>query len=274
VTTKADEDAVYTLRSIQEMLGLSRQVILGFVEAGFVTPERGPRNTYRFGFRDVVLMRTAQGLRDADIPARRIVRSLKRLREALPGALPLTGLRISAIGDDVVVREAGQPVAVESGQLLFDFAVAPDGAVLAFPGRPATQPDAESWLRQAAALESTDVDAASDAYRRAIELAPAAGGGYLGLGALLHEARAFGDALAVYDAGLAVRPDDPELQYNRAIVLEDLGRVDDALAGYEACLRGAPDFADAHWNAARLYERRGGAQQALQHFSAFRRLQR
>ena len=48
----------------------------------------------------------------------------------------------------------------------------------------------------------------------------------------------------------------------------------EALASYDACLRLAPDLADAHYNAARLHEQLGDAKQAVRHFSAYRRLQR
>ena len=273
--TETREDAVYSLRSIEEMLGLSRPVILGLVDAGFVSPARGPRNSYRFTFQDVVLLRTAQSLIAADLPARRIVRSLKRLRQLLPAAVPLAGLRITAVGDDVAVREAGQNVAVESGQFLFDFQVAPAGSVLAFPTSVPAEDDAATWLSRAAAADAADDRAtAIAAYRRVVALEPASSDGWLGLGAALHETRALRRALDVYDQAIARVPDDAALHYNRAIVLEDLGRPADALEGYEACVRLSPDFADAHWNAARLYEERGIVKQALRHFSAYRRLQR
>ena len=69
----------HTLRSIQEMLGLSRSAIAGLIANGFVRPARGPRNAYRFSFRDVVLLRTAHDLQAADIPTRTILRALQRL---------------------------------------------------------------------------------------------------------------------------------------------------------------------------------------------------
>ena len=102
--TTTDPDAPYTLRSIQQMLGISRGVIAGLVAAGFVSPQRGPRNEYRFTFQDVVLLRTAHGLQSAQIPPRRILSSLRRLKERLPEALPLTGLRITAVGKDKIGR--------------------------------------------------------------------------------------------------------------------------------------------------------------------------
>lgn len=246
--TVGDDDAVYTLQGIQEMLGISRNVVVGLIRAGFVSPARGPRNTYRFGFQDVVLLRTAQALRSADIPARRIHRSLERLRALLPSSVPMTGLRITAVGDDIAVRTDGQDVALESGQLLMDFDVARGpGDVLSFPARGGVDK---------ADAESIDADS------------------YLTLGAVLHESGSLEEALEVYEHGLVAFPDNAELHYNRAIVLEDVGRIDDALVAYERCLAIAADFADAHWNVARLYDERGGAQQALRHWSAYRRLQR
>ena len=80
------------------MLGLSRAVISGLIASGFVTPSRGKRREYRFTFHDVVLLRTACALQQARIPARRILRSLQRLKATLPGELPISGLRITAVG--------------------------------------------------------------------------------------------------------------------------------------------------------------------------------
>ena len=55
------------------MLGLSRGVITGLIASGFVAPTRGPRNEYRFTFREVVLLRTAVELQAARIPPRKIL---------------------------------------------------------------------------------------------------------------------------------------------------------------------------------------------------------
>src|SRR5438552_19167959 len=115
----------YTLSGIQSMLGLSRAVITSLIAAGFVTPSRGKRREYRFSFQDVVLLRTAYSLQAAQIPPRRILRSLQRLKATLPSELPLTGLRIAAVGNDIAVREGGMQWDAESGQLLIDFEVKP-----------------------------------------------------------------------------------------------------------------------------------------------------
>lgn len=274
MTTQAP-DAPYTLRAIQQMLGISRGVIAGLVAAGFVSPQRGPRNEYRFTFQDVVLLRTAHGLQSAQIPPRRILSSLRRLKAHLPEALPLSGLRITAVGQEIAVREGRTHWSPESGQLLMDFEVAPVGGEVAFlqPEAPPPEGPAE-WFARGEALEATDPEGAEAAYRQALRLAPDHADAYMNLGALLCEAGRCDDAVALYDVALEHCPRDAALHFNRAIALEDQGRLDEALASYETCLKLQPDLADAHFNAARLHERMGHFQNALRHFSAYRRLQR
>jgi len=277
--TKSSTDAPYTLRSIEAMLGLGRSVISSLISAGFVSPVRGARNEYRFSFQDVVLLRTAYHLRAANIPPRRMLRSLKLLKSRLPVELPLSGLRITAIGNDVAVREGdAQWQQAETGQLLMDFEVASTQGSVSFLQRvpqPAagTPGSAAEWFAHGELLESEDKVAAEQAYRQALETAPDHANAYLNLGAMLCEDGRCADAVALYDQAVRYCPHSSLLYFNRAIALEDQHREREALASYERCLELAPDLADAHYNAARLHERFGQAQRALRHYSAYRRLQ-
>ncbi|HEX5683703.1 MAG TPA: tetratricopeptide repeat protein [Ideonella sp.] len=282
-------DTPYTLRHIEEMLGLSRSVVTGLVNAGFVTPARGPRNELRFSFQDVVLLRTAFHLRAANIPPKRLLSSLKSLRERLPAELPLSGLRIKAVGNQVAVKEGDAQWGAETGQLLMDFEVTPatgqqgsvtvlsreasrePAAAKAATTRP--EPSANDWYRQAEQLEGADDGAAEKAYRQALALAPDHVYAAVNLGAMLCEAGRCKEAVEVLEKAIRQRPDEPLLHFNAAIALEDLHRRREALARYEACLKLAPDFVDAHHNAAKLYEQVGDRQGALRHYSAYRRLQ-
>ena len=97
------------------MLGLSRKVILNLVAAGFVVPVRGAHNEYRFSFQDVVLLRTAYQLRQAKIAPRKLLRSLRLLRSRLPQELPMSGLRIRAVGTDVAVKDGNAQWEAQSG---------------------------------------------------------------------------------------------------------------------------------------------------------------
>ncbi len=276
--TKSSPEAPYTLRSIEEMLGLGRSVISSLISAGFVSPVRGNRNEYRFSFQDVVLLRTAYHLRAANIPARRMLRSLKQLKSRLPEELPLSGLRITAIGNDVAVRDGDAQWEAESGQLLMDFEVASTQGTVSFLQRaPVSEShapvSAAGWFSHGERLEDKDPAAAEEAYRLALGLAPDHIDAYVNLGAMLCEAGRCSEAIELYDRAIHRCPLAPLLHFNRAIALEDLHRDRDALASYERCLELAPLLADAHYNAARLHEKLGEAQSALRHYSAFRRLQ-
>ena len=281
MTTSAPAPSTYTIRSIQEMLGLSRGVITSLVAAGFVKPGRGPRNEYRFTFQDVVLLRTAVELQGARIAPRKILRALRQLKATLPGELPLTGLRITAVGNDVTVRDGRSQWQAESGQLVMDFELAPaQGTVTLLqrkaappPPRPAAD-DSDTVFSLGEALEQSDRRAAEAAYRKVLALDPDHTGAYLNLGALLCESRRCGEAVALYDEALRRHPDEALLHFNRAVALEDKGRTADALAGYDTSLRLDPALADAHYNAARLHEQLGDAKKALRHLSAYRRLER
>ncbi len=303
----------FTLRGIESMLGISRAVLGGLIAAGFVSPTRGKHNEYRFTFQDVVLLRTAYGLRRAHIPARKILRALRHLKETLPSEVPLSGLRISAVGNEVAVQDGAARRQVDSGQLLFDFEIqtaagsvsffsAKPKAVVAAPKALVTEPqpvvagpeaivtatqavvadpqavapleDAEAWFRRGSDLEAASPAQAELAYRRAIALAPDYVDPYLNLGVLLCDGGRCEAAVDLYHAGLRHCPPTALLQFNLAVALEDLERTAQALAAYEACLRLEPTLADAHYNAARLHELGGRRSQAIRHYSEYRRLQR
>ena len=266
----------YTLRRIQSMLGISRAVISGLMDSGFVTPSRGQRGEYRFTFQDVVLLRTAYSLQEARIAPRKILQSLRRLKATLPSELPLTGLRITAVGNEIAVKEGTTQWHVDSGQLLFDFEIkAEQGNVSVLSAAPDTASDEPSdWFERAIELEATSQADAEAAYRHAIRQAPDYVDPYLNLGVMLCDAGRCKEAVALYRDALRHCPGEALLHFNLAIALEDLQRTDEALACYEKCMQLSPTFADAHYNAARLHEQSGHTSKAIRHYSEYRRLSR
>lgn len=273
-----DSTHPYTLRSVTQMLGLTRHAVGRLVELGFVQPERAGR-ALRFSFRDVVLLRTAQELRAADIPTRQILRSMRQLKNALPLDTPASALRIRAVGDRVAVRWGDAQWDADTGQLMMDFHSAPAAAVHAFgkATAPCASPEldesAQQMYERAEALEATDPPAAEALYRRLIAAWPDHADAYANLGFLMCEAHRYEEAAGLYAQAVRHCPQAPLLHYNRGVALEALGRVQEAVASYETCLRLAPDMADAHQNAALLYARAGDKHSAIRHFSAYRRLQ-
>ncbi|MHB8420835.1 MAG: tetratricopeptide repeat protein [Myxococcales bacterium] len=261
-------------REVSRMLGLSVGRIRGFVRAGFLDPARGPRGELRFTFRDLVLLRTAQGLVQSTVPARRVRRALSELRRKLPPHRPLSGLHIAAEGRHVVVWDGDGRWHPESGQLLFDF----DAATLLASAAPLMREDrgrsAEDWYAWAVELEESSPGRATDAYRRAIELDPRHAAAHQNLGCLLHEAGQVMAAVDEFKLALAAEPGDAMASFNLGVALQDLGKLSEAAAAYEGALARDPDLADAHFNLGQLHERAGRRGAALRHFAAYRKLER
>jgi tetratricopeptide (TPR) repeat protein len=272
----------YSMRDVQRVLRLRPDTIRNLIKAGFVKPSRGARREYRFSFQDLIVLRTARALIDANIPARRIRRSLESLRRELPESVPLSGLSISAVGDHVVVREGDSQRQVDSGQYLLGLDVSMENGVLRVvehrePAPPAPAPTAPTappgdWFAQALSLESTDPQAALSAWRQAVDQDAGNTAAWTNLGRLLHEQGLTTQAATVYQRALAQVGPDALLLFNQGVLLEDLGNPSAALAAYQSALAEDPDLADCHYNLARLYESLGEAQHAIRHLGQYRRL--
>lgn len=260
------------------MLGLSHAEIRAYASHGFIDPERGTRGELRFGFHDLILLRTAGELTAAQIPKRKVRRVLERLREQLPAGRSLTGVRITADGERVIVRDGDVVWNPESGQSLFDFAVA-DLAAKAAPlihrnaadarERP-HEMNADEWYELGCELEMSSVEQAKDAYERALRDDPSHIEAHVNLGRLFHEEGAPAAAEQHYRAALEIDSDDETAVFNLGVALEDLGRNADAVRAYKRAIALDPGNADAHYNLAGIYERRGQKQDALRHLKTYR----
>lgn len=269
----------YGVADVEKLLRLPRSTIRALIDAGFVTPARGPRNAWRFSFQDLIVLRTAQALAAAKVPSSRITRSLKALRRELPETMPLSGLSIGAVGDQVVVRDASGQRRADSGQYLLAFEGDPARGSLSVVERrqPPIRmtPDTDDWFERGIALEREgDNDGAIRAYERAAVEDPDRLDARINLGRLLHEAGRHTRAEQAYRAALAAGGDDPVVWFNLGVLFEDMKRAPEALKAYQAALRADPELADAHYNIALLFEKLRRPRDALRHMSQYRRLLR
>ena len=268
----------YTATEVARLLALPPSRIHSWVRAGFVEPRRGARNELRFSFPDLVVLRAAKTLAD-QVPPRRVLRALQRVRRQLPQGRGLAGIRFSVEGGDIVVHHGGVAWEPESGQARLDFDAAPATGTAALsprvPAAPAAEPaelDAEAWFERGCETEAGDAAQARDAYRRALELDPGYFDARVNLGRLLHEAGEVAAAEANYRLALGARPGDATASFNLGVALEDLRRPAEAVQAYEKALDADPDYADAHYNLAHLHELLGRPRNALRHLQQYRQL--
>ena len=264
----------YGVREVERLLRLPRSTIRALIDAGFVSPARGPRTAWRFSFQDLIVLRTAQALVAAKVPAKRITRSVRELRRHLPEAMPLSGLAICAVADRGVVKEGARRWQAESGQYLLAFEGDPAAGSLSVIERGNAGPKlcAQDWFERGLELEETDARAALEAYGEAIAADPALVDAHLNRGWLLHEAGRLDQAELAYRAAITACGGEPLLLYNLGVLLVDMERKKEAAEVYEAALRGNPGFADCHYNLALLCEELQMPRDAIRHMAQYRRL--
>lgn len=267
----------YDVSDVEKLVHLSRSTIRALVEAGFVSPERGPRNAWLFSFQDLIVLRTAQALSAAHVPRRRITRSIRELRRHLPDSMPLSGLSIGAIADRVVVKEGSRAWQADSGQYLLAFEGDPAGgsfSVFEQEDSADRRPQTPARTRAALPVAPRSGGDGSDlqAYEREIAAGCASIETYVNLGCLLHENGQLARAECVYREAIRMHGSEPLLLYDLGVLLDDMNRGNEAIEAYEEALRHDPGMADCHFNLALLCEDLGRPQDAIRHMAQYRRL--
>ncbi len=265
-------------KDLKRLFGIPASQIRALIRAGHIHPvKKAGRLSY--SFQDLIVLRTAGTLRAAKIPAQKINRTLRQIRQSLPAALPLSGLSILAVGDRIVVREGQALRESETGQYALALEVIDKGGgEILLIDRRDTEASAtatlgggapEEHFEKALQLEESDVQAAQAAYEACLAADAQHMEARLNLGRLLHIGGRLSEAEEVYRGAVSA---EPLLLFNVAVLLEDLDREAEAMSTYREALALDPNFADAHFNLARLYERAGKPKDALRHLLAYRRL--
>lgn len=263
----------YTTREVAELAGLTAEQVRRYVRQGLLSPRRGPRGEYRFDFQDMVLLRTASGLRGAQVPGRRALAALRRLRRDLGDARSLASLCIQADGGSVVVREEATLWNAQSGQGHLEFSTrALAGEVAELRRRRfdevSHRRDSDDFFNLGVDLEEVDPDRSADAYRQALALEPGNVDAHVNLGRLLQNGGRIEEARGHYRLALEQVPDHQVALYNLGTTYDELEDLDTAVD----CYRQAEAVADAHYNLCRIFEMRGDQVAAFRHLRRYRQL--
>jgi DNA-binding transcriptional MerR regulator len=270
----------FTTREVARLLGLSPPQVRSQARAGFLSPDRGPRNDYRFSFQDLVLLRTARELARARVPPARIRTALRDLAQQLPAGRSLSELRITADGQRVLVRDGVNAWNPESGQIQIDFAIADlprqqRTATRRLTPAPAPAPQpltATDWFERGLRLETVAPNEANEAYAQAVLLDPEYWDAHVNFGRLLQLGGRTLEAIEHYQLALRGGSSDPTAAFNLGTALEERRQWSQAIVAYQRAIQIDPGFGDAHFNLARLYEQVGRRAAALRHLRTYRML--
>ncbi len=263
----------YNTKDLERLFGLPASAVRSLARAGHINPvKRGGRLHY--SFQDLLMLRTAGALRSARISAQRINRTLQSLRATLPSGTSRNNRSLTALGNQIAVREGKLLWESDSGQYVLGLDIGDPGGgglhVISRQVTPAPADDsADQHYARALELEDADPDAARIAYAACLESDPSHVEARINLGRLLHIAGRLEEAERVYRG---TKKTEPLLAFNLGVLLEDLEREADAIVAYREALALDPQLADAHFNLARLYERARNPKASLRHLLAYRRM--
>ena len=262
----------YSTREVAGLIGFKPAQVRHYVRRELLNPLRGSNGEYRFRFQDIVLLRTAKGLIDAEVSTRKVYKALTRLKDELKSVSSLASVRVFADGKNVVVSNDQQIWDVATGQGHFDFAVrelADNVADLANNHVAAAvetdELSSDEWYNLGLDLEEVDIGKAPECYRRALQLDPENADAHVNLGRLHQLEGDFKRAKRHYGLAMGVAAEHQLAHYNLGTIFDELDELKQAADHYGM----APDVPDAHFNLARICRLAGDQVSALRHMRRY-----
>ena len=273
------DDPEYARRDVLRMVGITERQLRSWEKQGLLSPSQ------RFGFSELLALKTLKKLRELRVQPRQIQRALTSLKQRLSHVdQPLAQLRVTVDRGRIAVHVSGSRMEAITGQLLLDFdskeieklrAFPPDGqAKTKQQAEAANAEQAEVWFQKGLALEEAGapVQQAVAAYRKAIELNPNASGALVNLGTIAFRMRKLRDAEGFYQRAAGSDPQYALAQFNLGNLYDEQGRIEEARTYYLAAIRLNPRYADAHFNLALLCERNNEVLRAIGYWQAYLKL--
>src|ERR1700684_1754192 len=165
----------YNTKDLERLFGLPASAVRSLTRAGHISPvKRGGRLHY--SFQDLLMLRTASALRSANISAHRINRTLQTFRATLPAGAVLNQRSLTALGNQIAIREGKMLWESESGQYVLALDIGEEkGGLHVISRQGAAPPAAESadeHFARAFALEEENPQGAMAAYEACLKADP------------------------------------------------------------------------------------------------------
>jgi tetratricopeptide (TPR) repeat protein len=280
---------LYSIRDVARILAVQESRLRYWMQSGFVGPSVRKGGRFYYTFLDLVAVKCAKDLLEADISLQAARKAVEGLRKALPGDThPTSKLRVCSDGVSIVALADDVAFSPVSGQVVMAFTLPSFGEhvseVLAMPRVDPSAPVAvedspteanggttayRHFVEACAAEDRGDSQTAEHLFRQAIDLEPNMSAALTNLGNLVYRQGELEEARKLYERALDHDPMQAEARYNLANLLEDLGETELAIAELRRVCAACPDFADAHYNLGLMLAQVGGTAQAKQHLERY-----
>jgi tetratricopeptide (TPR) repeat protein len=267
------EPQLYTTATLGELLGISRERLRAWVNAGLIRPARHEQGIMRFDFRQVSIAKMLWEISQAGVPLAQVRRSLQQLRAWMPDVdQPLDQLAVLEQCGRLLVRlEEG--LAQPDGQFHFDFTGEP-------PPEPAPPPcltigprTAVDWMAQARQQEHGGyLEEAADSYRQCLMKGGPDREACYNLAHVLAQLGYKYQALERYRQAIEIDPRFGDAWNNLGILLAEMGEREEACIAFRRVLAIDSQHLRAHYNLADTLDELGRLAEAREHWQAYVRL--
>lgn len=255
---------VFSATEVARLTGLSTARLRRLDREGVVSPSSESSGRRAYTFRDLVVLRTVQGLLAHRVKLKDVVEAVRVLRGGLPKAVrSLTELRIASDGQRIVARGPQGSFEPLTGQLVLEFEVKQLREDVVRMLRPRREVErrrmAFQLYRTACDLDEDpgSMEEACELYQRALSFDPTLSLAYTNLGNIRYRQGNEEAAVDLYHRALDVDPAQPEALYNLGFCLLHRGNAASAIPFFEAATESNPSFANAQLYLAMAYELTG-----------------
>ncbi len=263
----------FSPNEVSKILGLTPGRLAYWNRINLVRPSVRERGKCFYDFRDLICLKTAQGLVNKGLSALKVKKSIESLRKRIPDLDDqLNNKRIYVFGNRVIISHRNRLIDTHSGQLFFRFDVDDLAAEIESLGEIEDQAKtAEDWFEEGLKYDSDQhsFDQAIQAYREAVKLNPNYADAYVNMGTVYYHLSKFVDAERCFRLALSRDPYHSRAYFNLGNVLDEFNCLEEALHCYERSLEADPYFPDAYYNLARACEKTGSWDRAVKYWRTY-----
>jgi tetratricopeptide (TPR) repeat protein len=261
----ADIRRLYSAVELSQLLGVPRDRLRAWMNAGLIHPIESGHGLAYFDFRQVAGAKTLCDLIKAGVAAKRIRHSLDHLqRWASSVEQPLSQLAILEKDGELLVR-VGEALADPTGQLLLDFGDESAEPSLEFS---ATSLTADEWFGLGRQHEDAGrLQEAEAAYRQALLAGGPDAVCCFNLANVLYALDRKLEAAERFHQAVELDGQDATAWNNLGTVLVELKRIEEAKGAFQRAVQ--LGYPDAHYNLADLLGDLGEHEEARRHWQAY-----